>query len=70
MSIAGGLYMAIGRACSINCTAAQMFVKNNMQSCQSGSDLDAKDNAPLASLLTSRDGARDPPHLISRMVNG
>jgi deoxyribonuclease IV len=31
MSIAGGLNMAIERARSINCTAMQMFVKNNMQ---------------------------------------
>jgi deoxyribonuclease IV len=31
MSIAGGVSMAIERACSINCTAMQMFVKNNMQ---------------------------------------
>ena len=31
MSIAGGVHMAIDRACSINCTAMQMFVKNNMQ---------------------------------------
>jgi deoxyribonuclease-4 len=31
MSIAGGLQMAIERACSINCTAMQIFVKNNMQ---------------------------------------
>ena len=31
MSIAGGVHMAIERARSINCTAAQMFVKNNMQ---------------------------------------
>lgn len=31
MSIGGGVHMAIERACSINCTAAQMFVKNNMQ---------------------------------------
>ncbi|PYK12200.1 MAG: deoxyribonuclease IV [Verrucomicrobia bacterium] len=31
MSIAGGVNMAIGRARSINCTAMQMFVKNNMQ---------------------------------------
>jgi deoxyribonuclease-4 len=31
MSIAGGVNMAIERACSINCTAMQMFVKNNMQ---------------------------------------
>lgn len=31
MSIAGGVHMAIERACSINCTAMQMFVKNNMQ---------------------------------------
>jgi deoxyribonuclease IV len=31
MSIAGGVDMAIERACSINCTAMQMFVKNNMQ---------------------------------------
>jgi deoxyribonuclease-4 len=31
MSIAGGVNMAIDRARSINCTAMQMFVKNNMQ---------------------------------------
>jgi deoxyribonuclease IV len=31
MSIAGGVSMAIERARSINCTAMQMFVKNNMQ---------------------------------------
>jgi deoxyribonuclease IV len=31
MSIAGGVSMAIERARSINCTAVQMFVKNNMQ---------------------------------------
>src|ERR1700719_4940021 len=31
MSIAGGVHMAIERARSINCTAAQMCVKNNMQ---------------------------------------
>jgi deoxyribonuclease-4 len=31
MSIAGGVHMAIVRACSIQCTAMQMFVKNNMQ---------------------------------------
>jgi deoxyribonuclease IV len=31
MSIGGGVHMAIDRACSINCTAMQMFVKNNMQ---------------------------------------
>jgi deoxyribonuclease-4 len=31
MSIAGGADMAIERARSINCTAMQMFVKNNMQ---------------------------------------
>src|SRR5437899_1230010 len=31
MSIAGGAHMAIERACSINCTAMQIFVKNNMQ---------------------------------------
>src|SRR6266478_2208669 len=31
MSIAGGVHMAIKRACSINCTAMQIFVKNNMQ---------------------------------------
>jgi deoxyribonuclease-4 len=31
MSIAGGVHMAIERACSIGCTAMQMFVKNNMQ---------------------------------------
>jgi deoxyribonuclease IV len=31
MSIAGGAHMAIERACSIQCTATQIFVKNNMQ---------------------------------------
>src|SRR6478672_5712061 len=31
MSIAGGAHMAIERACSIQCTAMQIFVKNNMQ---------------------------------------
>src|ERR1700730_1509773 len=31
MSIAGGVHRAIERARSIDCTAAQMFVKNNMQ---------------------------------------
>jgi deoxyribonuclease IV len=31
MSISGGAHMAIDRACSINCTAMQIFVKNNMQ---------------------------------------
>jgi deoxyribonuclease-4 len=31
MSIAGGLHAAIERACSIRCTAMQIFVKNNMQ---------------------------------------
>lgn len=31
MSIAGGVHMAIERGCSINCTAIQIFVKNNMQ---------------------------------------
>ena len=31
MSIGGGVHMAIERACSIQCTAMQMFVKNNMQ---------------------------------------
>jgi deoxyribonuclease-4 len=31
MSIAGGVHMAIERARSMDCTAAQMFVKNNMQ---------------------------------------
>jgi deoxyribonuclease-4 len=31
MSIRGGVSMAIGRACSIHCTAMQIFVKNNMQ---------------------------------------
>lgn len=31
VSIAGGLHMAIARACSINCTAMQIFVKNNIQ---------------------------------------
>src|SRR5438552_12596238 len=31
MSIADGVHMAIERACSINCTAMQIFVKNNMQ---------------------------------------
>ena len=31
MSIAGGVHMAIERGCSIECTAMQIFVKNNMQ---------------------------------------
>src|SRR6202040_3143024 len=31
MSIGGGVHMAIERACSIRCTAIQIFVKNNMQ---------------------------------------
>src|SRR3954452_3732088 len=31
MSIRGGVSMAIERACSIYCTAMQIFVKNNMQ---------------------------------------
>ena len=31
MSIGGGAHMAIERACSIQCTAMQIFVKNNMQ---------------------------------------
>jgi len=31
MSIGGGVHMAIQRACSIECTAMQIFVKNNMQ---------------------------------------
>src|SRR6267378_2228184 len=31
MSIRGGVHTAIERACSINCTAMQIFVKNNMQ---------------------------------------
>src|SRR6185295_6044685 len=31
MSIAGGAHRAIERACSIQCTAMQIFVKNNMQ---------------------------------------
>src|SRR5690349_15846571 len=31
MSIAGGAHMAIERARSIECTAMQIFVKNNMQ---------------------------------------
>ena len=31
MSIGGGVHMAIERACSINCTAMQIFVKNNVQ---------------------------------------
>lgn len=31
MSIGGGFQAAIERACSIKCTAMQMFVKNNMQ---------------------------------------
>src|SRR6266704_4392001 len=31
MSIAGGAHLAIERVCSINCTAMQIFVKNNMQ---------------------------------------
>src|ERR1700693_4296058 len=33
MSIGGGVHRAIERACSINCTAMQIFVKNNMQWC-------------------------------------
>ncbi len=31
MSIGGGVHTAIERACSIRCTAMQIFVKNNMQ---------------------------------------
>ncbi len=31
MSIRGGVHAAIERACSIDCTAMQIFVKNNMQ---------------------------------------
>src|ERR1700730_11420964 len=31
VSIGGGVHRAIERACSINCTAMQIFVKNNMQ---------------------------------------
>ncbi|MDB6146921.1 MAG: nfo, partial [Spartobacteria bacterium] len=31
MSIGGGVHTAIERACSIQCTAMQIFVKNNMQ---------------------------------------
>jgi deoxyribonuclease IV len=31
MSISGGFHIAIERGCSINCTAIQIFVKNNMQ---------------------------------------
>jgi deoxyribonuclease-4 len=31
MSIGGGVHTAIERACSIKCTAMQVFVKNNMQ---------------------------------------
>ena len=31
MSISGGVQMSIQRACSIGCTAMQIFVKNNMQ---------------------------------------
>ena len=31
MSIGGGVHMAIERGCSINCTAIQIFVKNNMR---------------------------------------
>jgi deoxyribonuclease-4 len=31
MSTGGGVHTAIERACSIQCTAMQMFVKNNMQ---------------------------------------
>lgn len=31
MSIGGGAHRAIERACSVNCTAMQIFVKNNMQ---------------------------------------
>jgi deoxyribonuclease-4 len=31
MSIGGGVHTAIERACSIRCTAIQIFVKNNMQ---------------------------------------
>jgi deoxyribonuclease IV len=31
MSIGGGVHMSIQRACSIRCTAMQIFVKNNLQ---------------------------------------
>jgi deoxyribonuclease-4 len=31
MSIGGGVHRAIDRACSVQCTAMQIFVKNNMQ---------------------------------------
>src|SRR4051794_34897927 len=31
MSIGGGIHQAIERACSIGCSAMQIFVKNNMQ---------------------------------------
>jgi deoxyribonuclease-4 len=31
MSIGGGVHMSIERACSIQCSAMQIFVKNNMQ---------------------------------------
>ncbi len=31
MSIGGGVHRAIERSCSINCSAMQIFVKNNMQ---------------------------------------
>ena len=31
MSIGGGVHRAIERSCAINCTAMQIFVKNNMQ---------------------------------------
>lgn len=31
MSIGGGVHRAIERACSVQCTAMQIFVKNNMQ---------------------------------------
>jgi deoxyribonuclease IV len=31
MSIGGGAHVAIERACSVDCTAMQIFVKNNMQ---------------------------------------
>ncbi len=31
MSIAGGLHRALERGCSIDCSAVQIFVKNNMQ---------------------------------------
>ncbi|MEY2540604.1 MAG: deoxyribonuclease, partial [Verrucomicrobiota bacterium] len=31
MSIGGGVHVSIERACAIDCTAMQIFVKNNMQ---------------------------------------